>query len=170
MISISSCRHLCFWNSRARAKALLLVFKETLKKDEVSNMITDGEHNIRIQNIDNTEMCWNEWEDRLLILFLIFDAADSCVETGLGPIFFKWNMARRIHCWVSDEFGDLKYEILIIKIHIDTNLFKVVISYRTAIHITWKQIDSQSIEVIILTNLCQIVIYDSLWRLTGLEM
>lgn len=51
-------------------------------------MIKGREHNISIQNIDNTEMCSNEREDRLLSLFLIFEAADSCIEIGLGPIFF----------------------------------------------------------------------------------
>ena len=42
-ISISSCRLRSFWASRARAKALLLVFRETLKKEDVSGVVREEE-------------------------------------------------------------------------------------------------------------------------------
>lgn len=116
MTSSSSCCLRSFWACRATAKALLLVFKETLKNDEVSGFVLKRRDKFRRITLQFIFLVWHwfgfqfnsvTFFDLLSILFLTFDAAAA---ERLDP----FNDAIVLPCSVSISrwwrwiIGDLK--------------------------------------------------------------
>lgn len=118
---ISSCLLFSFWACRARAKALLLVFRETLKKEELSggrvnyislqHFFSSSTRCCEAQRQTDWESCFWSWMLQLKSAWKVSAASLPSQETPPAPPVSQqtlkknnrlvWNISSTRTCWGS---------------------------------------------------------------------